>query len=264
MTTTLPFDLSKGERPYYGTKVVTAWPQDKQGAEDDRPVHGYGVRYEDGYESWSPKEVFQQAYQAIDALSFGHAVEVLKRGGRVARAGWNGKNMFLWMVRGDSYGVMGVNSNDLRPWIGMLTADGSFVPWLASQTDILANDWHIVGAVQKSDDGGTVTPAPLAGEIPVESETVSADASLNQDTLPTVPVHGVNTDGSIAETPVFHITEEEAEANAPGELTTFAPVAADTAESASAPEEATADLGTFTLADLDEEDALDPLEDAVN
>ena len=80
-------------------------------------------------------------------LSFGDAVAALKEGLRVARSGWNGKGMWLGLVNTGYYdvGYSVVNDIDsLLPWIGMKTADNKFVPWLASQTDVLAEDWQIV------------------------------------------------------------------------------------------------------------------------
>lgn len=89
-------------------------------------------------------------------FSFGDAVEILKKGARVAREGWNGKGMWLMMVHPDddaavpprpTYAVAGIvddATNGCLPWIGMKTADNKFVPWLASQTDVLAEDWQIV------------------------------------------------------------------------------------------------------------------------
>ena len=80
-------------------------------------------------------------------FDFGTAVEALKQGARVAREGWNGKGMWLGLVNTGYYdvGCSVVNDIDsLLPWIGMKTADNKFVPWLASQTDVLAEDWQIV------------------------------------------------------------------------------------------------------------------------
>lgn len=117
-------------------------------------------------------------------MTFGAAVQALKSGKRVARAGWNGKNMWLALVRPlpspdacshpreNFFGVslaqrepkepttsdpIGSTHDHLYaeptqvggglralPWIGMKTADDAFVPWLASQTDILAEDWSEV------------------------------------------------------------------------------------------------------------------------
>lgn len=131
-------------RKYIGTKIVKAYPQEKE----DKP--GYGVIYEDGYTSWSPKAVFEEAYRAIEregqALTFGDALHMLKLRMRVCRAGWNGKGVWLDLVSADEYEVESYRSRgaDVLPWIGMKTADGKFVPWLASQTDMLANDWMVV------------------------------------------------------------------------------------------------------------------------
>jgi hypothetical protein len=68
-------------------------------------------------------------------MDFGDAVRVLKAGGRVARAGWNGKGMWLELQRPDAHSKMSL------PYIYMKTACGNLVPWLASQTDVLAADW---------------------------------------------------------------------------------------------------------------------------
>lgn len=116
---------------------------------------GYKVVYEDGYESFSPKEVFEKAYRRINNLTFGLAVEALKMGMYVARAGWNGKGMYIFLIGSDMYknnpGIggwtytNGKNDNtELSPFIAMKTADNKVVPWLASQTDILGEDWQIL------------------------------------------------------------------------------------------------------------------------
>lgn len=77
-------------------------------------------------------------------FDFGEAIKYLKRGLKVCRQGWNGKGMYLAYVNAYQYKVDGEVHKDslfLSPWIGMKTADGKFVPWLASQTDMLAEDW---------------------------------------------------------------------------------------------------------------------------
>ena len=89
------------------------------------------------------------------AFSFGEAIKYLKRGYRVARKGWNGKGMWIGLVEADNYIIQlpvgAVEDTEegevegLLPWIGMYTADRKFVPWLASQTDMLANDWIFAG-----------------------------------------------------------------------------------------------------------------------
>lgn len=86
-------------------------------------------------------------------MNFGEAVIELKKGGFVQRAGWNGKGMYLFLIGTDmsdrqvggwTY-TNGKNDNyPLLPFIAMKTADDHVVPWLASQTDILADDWTAV------------------------------------------------------------------------------------------------------------------------
>lgn len=90
---------------------------------------------------------------SADLMDFGDAVKALKMGFKVAREGWNGKDMFLFLVPGSTFQVSrppllgiypeGTEINYL-PHVDMKTADGKVVPWLASQTDILATDWGIV------------------------------------------------------------------------------------------------------------------------
>lgn len=88
----------------------------------------------------------------LTQLNIGQAVEAMKRGLRVSRPGWNGKGMFLFLVPGSTFEVnrlplLGVYPEGTairyNPHIDMRTADGSIVPWLCSQTDLLATDWYI-------------------------------------------------------------------------------------------------------------------------
>lgn len=72
-------------------------------------------------------------------MKFGLAIEALKKGKKVCREGWNGKNMWIEIQRPDE------NSKMTLPYIYMYTAQGDLVPWLASQADMLAEDWEIVG-----------------------------------------------------------------------------------------------------------------------
>lgn len=136
---------------YYGTKRVTAYPAFENGEAGGRD--GYGVVYEHGYQSWSPKDVFEAAYQPTGAMNFGHALQALRDGFRVARAGWNGKGMFIFLVAGSRFvvnrepllSILGEGAQaDYHAHIDMKTAQGYIVPWLASQVDMLAVDWGIV------------------------------------------------------------------------------------------------------------------------
>lgn len=86
-------------------------------------------------------------------MNFGDALAALKDGKKVSRSGWNGKSMFLFLVQGSEFVVnrpplLGIYPEGTKikycPHIDMKTADGSIVPWLASQTDVLAIDWDIL------------------------------------------------------------------------------------------------------------------------
>lgn len=156
-------------KQYIGTKIIQAKPMNRgeynkyRGWEipnNENPEdEGYLVKYEDGYESWSPKEVFEKAYRESYGLTFGIALELLKKGEKVARLGWNGKGMFLIMTEGSVVPTENMRNDAVRkyyegnqeenvkicPHIDMKAADGTMViGWLASQTDMLAEDWLIV------------------------------------------------------------------------------------------------------------------------
>lgn len=91
-------------------------------------------------------------------LNFGQAIELLKDGNKVARAGWYGKGMWLALTQGSTIASenarsgatlklaeTGVSEITICPHIDMKAADGTIViGWLASQTDMLAEDWQIV------------------------------------------------------------------------------------------------------------------------
>jgi hypothetical protein len=163
---------------YIGTKLIKAYPMTRGDYNnyrgwtlpegEDGNDEGYLVEYMDSpnsnhsahenYISWSPQEVFERAYQITEGLSFGLAIEAMKTGQRVSRKGWNGKDMYLWLMpeaevkaewckephlkelaegNGGSISALGT--------IRMKTADNKILTgWLASQTDMLSTDWFIV------------------------------------------------------------------------------------------------------------------------
>lgn len=142
-----------------------------------------------GYVSWSPKDVFERAYKERKMLvtsyvcgatcrpgddncngycrdskikspavrqhpllTFGEAVDELKRGGCVTRSGWNGKGMWLFLIQGSNdiaklhgygFGEM-TGEPTFRDAIFMRTVDNQLVPWAASQSDVLSEDWLVV------------------------------------------------------------------------------------------------------------------------
>lgn len=147
-------------KQYIGTKIVeaepelrvngevwdTKWPIPKGSKVED----GYRVRYPDGYESWSPKDVFEAAYRQTDNMSFGLAIEAVKMGNKIQRAGWNGKGQYVELATCISYTSSDGNViNSKHDAIGnkalaFVGTSGIQLGWLASQADILADDWRIV------------------------------------------------------------------------------------------------------------------------
>jgi len=166
---------------YIGTKVINAEPMDrlaynvfrgwKLPDDENGTDEGYLVEYLDGgepntkeykgYVSWSPKAQFENAYkQNLVEMSFGDAVVYAKMGFKVARKGWNGKGMWISITEGrilnlakDDIWTENVKSIAIEnggivetlPYFSMKTADGKLqIGWLASQSDMLANDWMVL------------------------------------------------------------------------------------------------------------------------
>ena len=165
---------------HIGTKQVTATPMTRLAydeyrgwtlpADEDGADEGYLVEYLDGgkpnhpghagYISWTPKAQFDAAYRPTTGMSFGLAIEALKLGKRVARAGWNGKGMWLalscgetreieaasfWSEHNRDHAIAQGGKAKVLPSITMKTATGEILMgWLASQTDMLADDWQMV------------------------------------------------------------------------------------------------------------------------
>lgn len=88
-------------------------------------------------------------------MDFGEAIRHLKQGFKVAREGWNGKGMFIYYVPAASYPaqrnergtMLEIFPDDMVPYrdyLAMKTAQNDVVPWLASQSDVLSEDWLIV------------------------------------------------------------------------------------------------------------------------
>ena len=166
---------------YIGTKLINAKPMTRQEYNDlrewmlpddeDGNDDGYLVEYLDGglanhhaysgYISWSPKDVFEKAYRTSGNLTFGHAIEFAKQGFKVSRTGWNGKGMWViynpgsngethTMSEGSVYKKHGVEACEILPHFDMYTVNAhgrwAMLPgWLASQSDMDARDWCVVG-----------------------------------------------------------------------------------------------------------------------
>jgi len=141
-------------KKYIGVKIVEAEPMSLVNAEEhlERKIKpgdedGYLVRYADDYESWSPLQQFIDAYRRTDGMSFGLAIEAAKKGMKIARKGWNGKGIFCAIQTPDANSKMTgayiyIDTTGLQT--ENLHAPKNIVPWLASQTDMLADDWEVV------------------------------------------------------------------------------------------------------------------------
>lgn len=110
----------------------------------------YVVVYKDGYSSWSPKDVFEEAYRETTGMPFGLAIEAAKKGKKIARAGWNGKSQYVELAYCISYKnnaaeIVNVNHCNIgNKALAFVGTSGVQMGWLASQADMLADDWYIV------------------------------------------------------------------------------------------------------------------------
>jgi hypothetical protein len=149
---------------FIGTKIVKVFACNREDynayrgwripADENGSDEGYLVEYTDGgapnhplhegYISWSPKEQFDNAYRPCDAMTFGLALEALKKGLKVQRAGWNGNGLWLELQRPDAHSKMTLPYIFMSYPADAKTTPGAGVPWLASQSDMLAEDWRIV------------------------------------------------------------------------------------------------------------------------
>jgi len=129
----------------------------ERSAKEDEP--GYVILYPDGYISWSPAPQFEATSTRTDDMNFGMALVALKKGFKVARKDWNGKNMYIWLQGGsvihrDSCrnvtleDIADSNSDKqvtIHSHIDMKLVDGTvLIGWSATQTDMLSDRWFIV------------------------------------------------------------------------------------------------------------------------
>jgi hypothetical protein len=161
-------------KKYIGTKMIHAqskthseYAKDKYGenntihntefSQQNKESEGYEVRYQDGYVSWSPKDVFEKAYREAENMNFGLALEAARmHGKRITRAAWNGSDMFVVYQKGYPEGIQcneqtarafGYTPGDLfkcRPYLQLRCADGSHAMWSPFISDVLADDWYCI------------------------------------------------------------------------------------------------------------------------
>lgn len=155
---------------FIGTKIVHAEPMTRgeynifrgwQIPADENPDDpGYKVVYSDDYVSWSPADAFDEAYRQADAMPFGLALEAVKKGKKVARKGWNGKGQYIFLAKDIEFRTDAdlsefnpehteepteQNAVFVHDALCIRTSQPAIqVGWLASQSDMLADDWYIV------------------------------------------------------------------------------------------------------------------------
>lgn len=74
-------------------------------------------------------------------MNFGEAQAIIEGGGKAARAGWNGKGMFIFLIKDWNFNQIG--DAEKLPFTALKTADNKIVPWTVSQTDAHAKDWEV-------------------------------------------------------------------------------------------------------------------------
>lgn len=160
-------------KKYIGTKVVNAtpaWRVDGKVYLKDEAVprsmnreDGYKVVYEGGYESWSPKDVFEKAYHKVGVMDFGGAMHCLKAGLAVRRSSWVCEGIFVVKqipCRIDADIIPGMQSLpqsakdilmirkdphiDYTNQLLLIHQSGRADSWTASSSDIFADDWEVV------------------------------------------------------------------------------------------------------------------------
>lgn len=116
------------------------------GGKSNHPAH-------EGYISWSPKDVFERTYRPTSGLTFGMVIKALKAGKRVARAGWNGKGMFVYLVPAASYPAQTgaakahFGAGAMVPYNAYMViknVNETVSTWVPSVNDCLAEDWQIL------------------------------------------------------------------------------------------------------------------------
>ena len=111
---------------------------------------GYRVVNESGDVTWIPKEEFEQNFRKVKKMSFGLAIEAAKRGAKIARTGWNGRGQYVELAYCISYknhSAEVINANHCNigsKAFAFVGTSGVQMGWLASQADMLAEDWMIV------------------------------------------------------------------------------------------------------------------------
>lgn len=118
------------------------------------PVGSYILRGVEGELYPCRQDIFEKTYESVDLddkmFDFGEALRCMKQGEKVARRGWNGKGMYVFIAGVSTFGTNAElpeigEEPEINEAVAMRTADKSIcIGWLASQADMLAEDWQIV------------------------------------------------------------------------------------------------------------------------
>lgn len=119
---------------YIGTKIIEAEPMSR--SRGDKTEDGYKVRYPDGYESWSPKGVFEEAYRKASGVSFGLALEAMKKGKGARLPKWS-KDVIIRAQFPDEHSKM------TAPYLYVESRFGR-VPWKETMIELFSDEWEIV------------------------------------------------------------------------------------------------------------------------
>lgn len=157
---------------YIGTKIVKAMPMTMTEAQkvlgrEIKPAtveeDGYLVEYKDGYMSWSPKSVFDDAYRKLGKKDFGIAIKALKFGFAVRRKGWNSNGLFvvkqipshieggiipkIQSLPQSAKNILlsrdGAHIDYINQML-IINPDGRADSWVPSSSDVFADDWEVV------------------------------------------------------------------------------------------------------------------------
>ena len=136
-------------KQYIGTKIIEAAPAIRKGGKVydltwpipksmESEELGYRVRYPDGYESWSPKDVFEEAYRPTEGVNFGLALEAMKKGMGARLPHWK-PDVVIRAQYPDKHSKM------TAPYLYVESRFGR-VPWKETMIELFSDDWVIVGS----------------------------------------------------------------------------------------------------------------------
>lgn len=130
---------------YIGVKLVQACKMTVGDAQDNcgvvikhegpRDTEGYLVEYSGGYQSWCPKQQFEDANRLCDAMTFGHAMEIMKQGGRIRLPKW-APDVFISIQTPDEHSKM------TAPYF-YFTSRFGMVPWIPTMIEMFSEEWAI-------------------------------------------------------------------------------------------------------------------------